>query len=61
MFVAAIVAAIHHWNMAPTVSCSPCDPTPRTGTGVTAGGLSEPVGADSLSPVDSSLPAGLNA
>jgi len=47
--------------MAPTVSCSPCAPTPRTGTGVTAGGLSEPVGANFLGPVDSSLPAGPDA
>ena len=47
--------------MAPTVSYSPCARTPRTGLGVTAGGLSEPVGVNYMDPADSSLSAGSNA
>lgn len=47
--------------MAPTVSDSPCDPFPRAGAGVTAGGLSGQVGVNYTDPADSSLPAGSNA
>ena len=48
-------------GMAPTCVLLPACPFPRTGTGVTAGGLSDPVGAALLSPAGKEESAGLHA